>query len=93
MGSIRPESHQSFTYNWGRKRTAGHTLISEMWKFGPGDEKQGHTNHTKRGFLGGSDGGQESACQSRGHEFHLWSRKIPHAPEQLTPSATTEPVL
>ena len=39
-------------------------------------------------------GGKESACQCRGHEFDLWSRKIPHAAEQLSPSTiTTEPVL
>ena len=29
------------------------------------------------------------ACQSRGHRFDLWFRKIPHAPEQLSPSTTT----
>ena len=41
----------------------------------------------------------ESACQCRGHGFEPWSRKIPHAAEQLGPWATTteparlEPVL
>ena len=29
--------------------------------------------------------GWESACQSRGHGFHLWSGKIPHAAQQLSP--------
>ena len=29
--------------------------------------------------------GWESACQCSGHEFNLWSRKIPHAKEQLSP--------
>ena len=33
--------------------------------------------------------GEESACQCRGHGFEPWSRKIPHATEQLTPRATT----
>ena len=38
--------------------------------------------------------GWESACQCRGHRFDPWSRKIPHAMEQLSPCATTtEPVL
>ena len=37
--------------------------------------------------------GWESACQCRGHRFEPWSRKIPHATEQLSPCATTtEPV-
>ena len=36
--------------------------------------------------------GWESACQCRGHGFEPWSRKIPHAAEQLGPWATiTEP--
>ena len=38
--------------------------------------------------------GKESACQCRRHGFDPWSRKIPHALEQLSPCATaTEPVL
>ena len=43
--------------------------------------------------------GWESACQCRGHRFEPWSRKIPHAVEQLGSWATTteparwEPVL
>ena len=38
--------------------------------------------------------GKESACQCRSHGFDLWSGKIPHAMEQLSPWATTtEPVL
>ena len=38
--------------------------------------------------------GWESACQCRGHGFEPWSRRIPHAAEQLSPCATaTEPVL
>ena len=37
--------------------------------------------------------GWESACQHRGHGFEPWSRKIPHATEQIGPRATTtEPV-
>ena len=37
---------------------------------------------------------EESACQSRGHRFDPWSRRIPHASEQLSPCATAlEPVL
>ena len=37
--------------------------------------------------------GWESACQWRGHRFTPWSRKIPHAMEQLSRRATTtEPV-
>ena len=36
---------------------------------------------------------KESACQCRRHEFNPWSRKIPHAAEQLTSCAiTTESV-
>ena len=36
----------------------------------------------------------ESACQCRGHRFNPWSRKIPHATEQLSPcTTTTEPAL
>ena len=36
--------------------------------------------------------GWESACQCRGHGFEPWSRRIPHAAEQLGPWATiTEP--
>ena len=39
-------------------------------------------------------GGKESACQCRRHGFDPQSGKIPHAAEQLNPSATTiEPVL
>ena len=46
-----------------------------------------------RGFPGGAVV-QESACQCRGHGFDPWSRKIPHAMEQLSPCATTtEPAL
>ena len=38
--------------------------------------------------------GWESTCQGRGHGFDPWSRKIPHAAEQLSQCATTtEPVL
>ena len=33
--------------------------------------------------------GWESACRCRGHGFYPWSRKIPHASEQLSPCATT----
>ena len=33
--------------------------------------------------------GKESACQCRRHRFNPWSRKIPHAAEQLSPCATT----
>ena len=32
---------------------------------------------------------EESACQCRRHWFNLWSRKIPHDVEQLSPRATT----
>ena len=36
---------------------------------------------------------KESTCQCRRHGFHPWSRKIPHATEQLSLCATTtEPV-
>ena len=31
--------------------------------------------------------GWESACQCSRHEFNLWSRKIPHTKEQLSPRA------
>ena len=31
---------------------------------------------------------QESTCQCRGHRFDPWSRKIPHAEEQLNPCTT-----
>ena len=35
-----------------------------------------------------------STCQCRGHRFDIYSRKIPHAAEQLSPCATaTEPAL
>ena len=38
--------------------------------------------------------GQESICQSWGHRFDSWSRKIPYASEQLSPYATApEPAL
>ena len=38
--------------------------------------------------------GKESACQCRRHGFGLWSGRIPHATEQLSPCATNmEPVL
>ena len=38
--------------------------------------------------------GKESACQCRRHSYDPWSRKIPHAAEQLSLWAiTTEPVL
>ena len=40
-----------------------------------------------RGYL--AAGVSESACQCRGHGFEPWSRKIPHAAEQLSPCATT----
>ena len=33
--------------------------------------------------------GYESTCQCRGHGFEPWSRKIPHAAEQLSPCTTT----
>jgi len=38
-----------------------------------------------RDFPGGSVG-KKSACQCQGHRFHPWSRKIPHASEQLSPT-------
>ena len=31
---------------------------------------------------------QESTCQCRGHRFDPWSRKIPHAEDQLNPCTT-----
>ena len=34
-------------------------------------------------------GGQELACQCRGHGFNHWSGKSPHAVGQLNPHATT----
>ena len=38
-------------------------------------------------------GGEESACQCRRHALDPWSRKIPHAPEQLSLCTTAiEPV-
>ena len=38
--------------------------------------------------------GEESPNQCRGQGFNPWSRKIPHATEQLSPCATTtEPML
>ena len=38
--------------------------------------------------------GWESACQCKGHEFDTWSRKIPHASEQLSLCPTApEPTL
>ena len=33
--------------------------------------------------------GKESTCQCRRHRFDLWSWKIPHAEEQLSPCAAT----
>ena len=33
--------------------------------------------------------GQGSSCQCRGHGFDPWSRRIPHATEQLSPLTTT----
>ena len=33
--------------------------------------------------------GWDSTCQRRRHGFEPWSRKIPHAAEQLSPCATT----
>ena len=39
-------------------------------------------------------GGKEPTCQYRRQGFSLWSGKIPHALEQISPCATTiEPVL
>jgi len=38
--------------------------------------------------------GEESTCRCRRHELAPWSRKIPHAAEQLSLCTTiTEPVL
>ena len=38
--------------------------------------------------------GKGFACQCRGHRFHPWFGKIPHATEQLSPCpTTTDPVL
>jgi len=38
--------------------------------------------------------GKDSSCQRRSYSFDLWSGKIPHATEQLSPCATAiEPVL
>ena len=34
-------------------------------------------------------GGKEYTCQFRGHWFHPWSGKIPHAVKQLSPCTTT----
>ena len=53
-------------------------------------------NHLKTHSLGLPRwlSGKESTCQCRRHRLDLWSRKIPHAVEQLSPCATTiEPVL
>ena len=33
--------------------------------------------------------GKESTCQCRRHGFDPWSRKLPHAVEQLSPYAPT----
>ena len=38
--------------------------------------------------MGASLNGEESACQCRRHGFHPWSRKTPHAKEQLSLRAT-----
>ena len=37
--------------------------------------------------------GWESTCQCRGHGFEPWSRRIPHAAEQLGPCATSTDAL
>ena len=47
----------------------------------------------KEGFLWWLSG-KESTCQQRRCRFDPWSRKIPHAKEQLSQCTTTiEPVL
>ena len=33
-------------------------------------------------------GGKEATCQRKKHKFHPWSKKVPHASEQLSPWAT-----
>ena len=35
----------------------------------------------------------ENTCRCRGHGFNPWSRKIPHAVEQLSPCTATKPTL
>ena len=37
--------------------------------------------------------GLKCTCQCRRHGFNLWSGKIPHAMERLSPRTTAEPVL
>ena len=50
-----------------------------------------HKDECSGGFPG--DSVVESACQCSRHRLDPWSRKIPHATEQLSPCAiTTEPV-
>ena len=50
-------------------------------------------NHSTQG-LPWWRSGWESTCQCRGHGFKSWSRKTPHAVEQLSLCATTtEPAL
>ena len=52
-----------------------------------------HNKPKAWGFPGGSVVKNLPTCQCRKHGFNLWSRKSPHASEQLSPCASTiEPV-
>ena len=81
-----------YYHKWKHKNYWMYHLCWILWN----REKITHTNyalkHTRWG-LPWWRSGWESACQCRGHGFKPWSRKIPHAVEQLGPWATTtEPV-
>ena len=57
-----------------------------MSHWGPGTFCPSSRREAFRDFPGGAV--VKSACQCRGHGFDLWSGKIPHAVEQLSPWAT-----
>ena len=66
--------------NWGSAPLIGSQLIRILAP--PSVSKTG-----TGGFPGGA---VDKIClPMRGHGFDLWSRKIPHAVEQLSPCATT----
>ena len=55
---------------------------------GVGEINEGDQEIQNSGLPWGRSG-WESACQCRGRGFEPWSRKIPHATEQLSPCITT----
>ena len=92
---IIPSTHLAL-WSWPSEmgaRSEARGRIEAKWeKLAPSGQER--TKQNQKSGLSRWSSGQESAYHCRSHRFNPWSRKIPHASEQLSPYATTaEPVL